>query len=248
MTGPEGQDGARRPAPPASAAAERAGGRLLLALAGSLAIALVSVPLALLVRREWPPLVDADRAVSQAAERAVASSDALLLAARAVTLLGDPVLLWLAVLVVAGLLARRGHGRLALFLLAVRLGAQVLSSGLKAAVDRARPVFEAPVDSALGASFPSGHSLASAAVWTGLAVLALPWASHRRDRLLLAGALLVAALVAASRVLLGVHYPSDVVGGLLMGTGWTALCVAVFVRQRAERGDRVDPLHEGVGA
>lgn len=151
--------------------AQRAAGRLLLALAGAAAIAVAAVPLALLVRDAWPPLVAFDAGLSRDAERAVTDSAALLLAARAATLLGDPTLLWVLVLAAVAVLWRRGAGRLALFLVAVRLGAQVLSTGLKLAVDRARPVFDVPVDTALGASFPSGHALGAAAVWTALAVV-----------------------------------------------------------------------------
>lgn len=225
-------------------AEKRAAGRLAVALLGGLALAAAAVPLALLVRGAWPPLVDADRSATRGAERAVQGSDALLLAARGVTLLGDPLGLWLLVLVVCAVLWRRGAHRLVLFLLAVRLGAQVLSSGLKLAVDRSRPVFEQPVDAALGASFPSGHALGSAAVWTALAVVALPLVRRRWQPLLAAVA--VAVAVTASRVLLGVHYVSDVLGGLLLGVGWTAVCAAVLVAWRAEEGRPVDPVTAGL--
>jgi membrane-associated phospholipid phosphatase len=227
-------------------ASERAAGRYALAVAGGLALAVVLVPLSLVVRAAWPPLVDADEAVTAAAERAVSASPALLAAARAVTVLGDARLLWLATLVLAAVLYARGHRRSAAFLVAVRFGAQVLSSGLKLAVDRARPVFDTPVDTALGASFPSGHSLGAAAVWTALAVLVLPAVRPARRPWLLAGAVLVAVLVAASRVLLGVHYVSDVVGGVLLGTGWTALCAAVLVRWQVEQGREVHRVADAV--
>jgi undecaprenyl-diphosphatase len=64
---------------------------------------------------------------------------------------------------------------------------------------------------------------------------------------LLLGAVAVAALVAASRVLLGVHYLSDVTGGLLLGLGWAAVHTAVFVLERADRGEPVDVEREGIG-
>jgi undecaprenyl-diphosphatase len=228
-----------------AATAARTGARLVVGLLGVLAVGVVSVPLALLVRGGYGPLLSADRDVSAWAERAVSDSTVLLRLAQAVTLLGDPV----GITVVAGVLAlvlwRRGHRRLALYVVAARVGAIVLSQGLKHLVDRARPVFDAPVAEALGPSFPSGHALGATVFWTTCAVLLVP--RLRRPLLLLSGAVLVAALVSASRVLLGVHYLSDVTGGLLLGLGWAAVCTAVFVLERAERGETVDPEREGIG-
>jgi membrane-associated phospholipid phosphatase len=226
-------------------AGERAGWRLGLGLAGALAVLVAAVPLAMLVRAEHPQLVAADLVVSRAAERATAGSEALLVTARVVTLLGDPALLTAAAALLALVLWRRGHRRLAAFVVVARLGAMVLSTGLKAAVDRARPVFEEPVTTALGASFPSGHALGSAAFYATAAVLLAP--SARRTRLLLPAVVLVGVLVAASRVLLGVHFVSDVASGLLIGWGWAALCTAVFAAWRAEEGRPVDVASEGIG-
>ena len=210
-----------------------------------LAVGVVAVPLALLVRGGYGPLLELDRDVSAEAERAVAGSAPLLHVAEAVTLLGDPVGITVAAAVLALVLWQRGHRRLALYVVAARIGAMVLSQGLKHLVDRARPVFEAPVAEALGPSFPSGHALGSAVFWTTCAVLLLPRVG--RPRLLLLGAVGVAVLVSASRVLLGVHYLSDVTGGLLLGLGWAAVCTAVFVLDRADRGEPVDVEHEGIG-
>ena len=223
----------------------RAGARLVLGLVGALAVGIVAVPLAVLVRSEYAPLLEADLDVSAAAERGVDGSSVLLRTAQGVTLLGEPVLITVAAAVLALLLWRRGSGRLAAYVVVARIGAIVLSQGLKLAVDRARPVFDEPVATALGASFPSGHALGSAAFWSTTAVLAMPHV--RRPRLLLAGAVVVAVLVAASRVLLGVHYLSDVVAGLLLGLGWAAVCTAVFVAERAERGRPVVVSEEGIG-
>ena len=225
--------------------ATRAGARLLLGLLGALAVALVAVPLALLVRGEYAPLVGVDRDVSAQAEGAVDDSSLLLTAAQLVTHLGDPILVTVAAALLAGVLWRRGDTRLALYVAAARVGAIVLSQGLKHLVDRARPVFDAPVATALGPSFPSGHAIGSAAFWTTCAVLVMPHV--RRPRLVLLCAVLVAVLVAASRVLLGVHYLSDVSGGLLLGLGWAGICTAVFAIERAERGRPVDVEQEGIG-
>jgi membrane-associated phospholipid phosphatase len=226
-------------------AAVRAGARLTIALLGALAVLLAAVPLGILVRADHPRLVEGDLSVSHAAEQAVAQSDALLLVSRAVTLLGEPVLITLAAAGLALLLHRRGRSRLALFVVVARVGAIGLSQGLKLIVDRARPVFDEPVATALGASFPSGHALGSAAFYATAAVLLQPYV--RRDLLLLSGAVAVAALVAASRVLLGVHFASDVTAGLMIGLGWAALCTAVFAAWRSEEGRPVDVAHEGIG-
>lgn len=222
--------------------AERAGLRLLLGLLGALAVVAAAVPLALLVRTEQSFVLDLDLRTTAAAEDAVAGSDGLLLAAQATTLLGDPLLMTVLSAVLALVLWRTGRTRLALFVLAARAGAMVLSTGLKLVVDRARPVFEDPVALALGGSFPSGHALGSASFWTMLALVAV----HRwhRLRLLLGAALAIAVAVAASRVLLGVHYLSDVVGGFLIGVGWTALCAAVFTAWWVEEPHPEEPHPE----
>lgn len=227
------------------ATATRAGARLVLGLVGAFVVVLVAVPLALLVRGEYAPLLGVDEDVTDSAESAVDGSTPLLRLAQAVTLLGDPLLLTAAAAVLALVLWRRGDTRLALYVVAARVGALVLSQGLKHLVDRARPVFDAPVTTALGPSFPSGHAIGSAAFWTTTAVLLVPHV--RRPRLLLLGAVLIAVLVAASRVLLGVHFLSDVSGGLLLGLGWAGICTAVFVAERAERGQPVDVEREGIG-
>ena len=226
-------------------AAGRAGARLGLGLVGAVVVLVAAVPLAILVRADHPELVESDLEVTRAAEQAVRDSQALLVASRAVTLLGEPVLITVAAAVLALLLWRRGRRRLALFVVVARLGAIVLSQGLKLAVDRARPAFDEPIATALGASFPSGHALGSAAFYATGAVLLQPYV--RRDGLLLLGVLVLSALVAASRVLLGVHFVSDVTAGLAIGLGWAALCTAVFAAWRSDEGRPVDVAEEGIG-
>ena len=227
-------------------AAGRAGGRLAAGLLGALVVLAAAVPLGILVRSENPSVVRTDMRLSQTAEGLSASSAVVALVAKATTLLGDPVLLTVAAAVIAWLLYHRGRTRLALYVIVARVGAMVLSAALKAAVDRARPVFDEPIATALGASFPSGHALGSAAFYATAAVLLQPYV--RRDRLLLSTAVLLAGLVSLSRVFLGVHYPSDVTAGLLIGLGWAALCTAVFAAWRADEGRAVDVSTEGIGS
>ena len=236
---PPGADAAPRPG-----ARERAGARLVLALLGAGVLAVVLGPLALLVHDGWAPLVRLDLRVSAAAEDAEQASPALLAAARVLTRLGDPLLVTLATVLVASVLLRRRRARPAVFMLVGRAGSLLISQVTKEAVGRARPRFEDPVASAFGASFPSGHALGGTVFWTTLALVLLPRVPRRR--LLLVGALLVALVVCATRVLLGVHYLSDVAAGLLLGLAWTAVCASVFALWRAEEGVPVDGLADGV--
>lgn len=224
----------------------RAGVRLLLALIGAGLLAAVLGPVALLVHDEWAPLVRLDLRVSAAAEDAVQGSPGLLVAARVLTYLGDPVLVTLATAVVAVVLLRRGRTRPAVFLVVGRAGSLLLSQVTKTAVGRSRPSFEDPVASAFGASFPSGHALGGTVFWTTLALVLLPLLPRSRRRLLLPAALLVALVVCATRVLLGVHYLSDVTAGLVLGLAWTSVCAALFALWRSEEGRPVDVLEDGV--
>lgn len=90
---------------------------------------------------------------------------------------------------------------------------------LKYVVQRARPVVADPVSHAPGYSFPSGHAANSAAATTVVILLVWPLLGRTSRYAVLAGGVLVVAATAADRVLLGVHYPSDVVAGVLVGSG-----------------------------
>ncbi len=226
----------------------QAGLRLtLLVTAGALLAALV-LPLALLVRDSWDPLAQLDTSVEESAHRAVLAAGWLLEAARLLTHLGDPLIIDLATAMLMVALYRAGRRRSAGYLLTCVAGAYVLSTSGKLAVARARPSFDDAVSTARGTSFPSGHATGSAAFYSALAIVLIPLL-HRRWRLvLLAAAVLVPLAVAATRVLLGVHYPSDVSAGLLVGWGWTAAATAVFALWRQDEGRPTDPTRQGVGA
>ena len=80
-----------------------------------------------------------------------------------------------------------------------------------------------------GSSFPSGHSAAAAAAWCALALVLSPVAGRRRGRAIAAAvATMVALAVAASRALLGVHWLTDVIAGLMVGWGWFFLSSLAF--------------------
>jgi undecaprenyl-diphosphatase len=121
------------------------------------------------------------------------------------------------------------------FAVAVSLGgAMLISDAVKLLVSRPRPPVE-HLQSVTGSSFPSGHSTQASAFWFSL-VLALRAArvAPLLTRVAAGLALVLVLAVALSRVYLGVHYPADVIAGVLLGTGW-AVFVARCVRETAVR-------------
>ncbi len=128
-------------------------------------------------------------------------------------------------------LAFAGRRREAVYVLACTAGAGLGCSVLKLIFHRLRPDLPGPYLLSLpdSYSFPSGHSMGSIGLLGSLAMLAFAWPLARAWRLLsLGGALLLVFGVAASRVYFGVHYPSDVVGGLLAGAAWVAALTGWF--------------------
>ncbi|HET6816491.1 MAG TPA: phosphatase PAP2 family protein [Mycobacteriales bacterium] len=142
--------------------------------------------------------------------------------ARILTHLGDPVVVTVLTVALALLLWWRGDRRGAVFVAATRLLAVVVSSVVKALVRRHRPVLAHPLAHAHGYSFPSGHALGSAALWASVAFVAAARGLSRGRAVALA--VTVPVVVAATRVLLGVHYVTDVIGGLVLGWACAAIC------------------------
>jgi len=129
-------------------------------------------------------------------------------------------------LVVFELYKRRGRWSF-LFLLTVLAGMEGIMLGVKDLVGRVRPTLE-PAAASLGPSFPSGHSATSAAFYAAAALVLGRSLNRPLRHLVAAAAVAIAVGVASSRVLLDLHWLSDVVGGLSLGWGWFALCSVVF--------------------
>ncbi len=122
------------------------------------------------------------------------------------------------------LLLRRRRYWFAVFVLSVAGGA-ILNRILKGAFQRARPQLDDPVFTFTGYSFPSGHTLTATVVYGCLAALIVANTKDQTVRVVsILSASLVIALVAFSRIYLGAHYLTDVVGAIAEGLAWLSLC------------------------
>ncbi len=120
--------------------------------------------------------------------------------------------------------ALRRQLRAAATLAASACGIPALVVGLKPLYARPRPDVVVHLDFVDSASFPSGHAIAASVFFGTLALIVARQTHNEVRRALIASlALLAVGLVALSRIYLGVHYPSDVVGGVLVGTTWSLL-------------------------
>ncbi len=114
---------------------------------------------------------------------------------------------------------RHGLATRALWAFATMMVAWNLQLVLKEVVQRARPVVSDPISHAPGYSFPSGHAANAAAAVTILVLLLWPLVGPRHRAPLVVAIVTFVLLTALNRVFLGVHYPSDVLAGVVFGVG-----------------------------
>jgi undecaprenyl-diphosphatase len=160
----------------------------------------------------------------------------LRMGAEDITALGSGTVLGLTVLAVTGYLLLHGLYKNGLFIFAASAGGWLLNWLLKASFARARPDIVPHLREVMTSSFPSGHALTSAAVYLTLGALLMRIADGRLAKYYcIAIAMFVTFLVGCSRVLLGVHYPTDVIAGWLIGMSWALVCWIVerFLERRA---------------
>jgi undecaprenyl-diphosphatase len=194
---------------------------------------LVFTVLLIAVRLRWSPLEAADHDAAARLNDLVAGHPALVTVIKAITWLGSNGVLWTVLGVSAAVMAVRRRWRLAAYLLVTGAGALVLDPILKSLVGRLRPVVAHPVAHGTGNSFPSGHSLGSIVVYGAVLLVFLPATRPGWPRTALRyGTGLLIAAIGISRILLGVHYLSDVVGAWALGLTWLGITALAF-----------DPLH-----
>jgi undecaprenyl-diphosphatase len=134
-----------------------------------------------------------------------------------------------AVVVLACLwLLRRGGRGAGVLLLVVTLGIQLLVVTGKNGYERPRPDAGSPIELPQSFSFPSGHAATGIGVFGLLGALAAAYVPSARRRSLVIAGFGLGAVIGASRVVLNVHYVSDVLAGAFLGLAWLAACVLVF--------------------
>ncbi|WP_159902494.1 phosphatase PAP2 family protein [Ornithinibacter aureus] len=218
------------PAPPTRAQ------RLVRALTYALPAAAVLFGVGLLVRSEWDPLIRLDDALIERATAYTRPREGLTDFLVRWQELTQPFKLYLAgtALCLWAWLAKGLRTRAAWAFITMML-AWMVGLGAKYLFQRARPVLEDPVSTSPGYSFPSGHALNSAA-WATIVVLLLwPLLRSRASRVVaVAAAVAMVTVTASDRVLLGVHFPSDVTVGVITGVGLVLASYAGYRRQEGQ--------------
>lgn len=226
--------------------AERYGLRLTLF---AIALVLVAVPFGILVEQvvRAGPLLRVDTGVADATHRwVVHRGHWFVQLVFAVSWLGRPPFLSLMATIAAVYVWHSGRRRLAAFVVTTAVLGGLIDTAVKVLVNRPRPVLDNPLAHAYGKSFPSGHAMSSTIVYGALLLVFLPVVPRRRRWIAVTATVTLVLLIAASRIALGVHFLSDVLGGLVLGLAWLTASVAAFRVWRTERGRAPRPVLAGM--
>lgn len=146
-----------------------------------------------------------------------------------ITTLGTGTVVLMIVCVAALFLTLTRHKYSALLLIVATAGGLLLDMWLKHWFARPRPHVFVWGTQAFGSSFPSGHAMSATVVYSTVAYLAARLHERRWARAItMSIALLLVLLICFSRIYLGVHYPSDVAAGVIIGLAWAAFCMATL--------------------
>jgi len=146
-----------------------------------------------------------------------------------ITALGTGTVVAMIVFIAGLFLWLNQHKHSAILLIVATLGGMVLDNVLKIGFDRPRPQIFKWGTYAVSSSFPSGHAMSSVIVYGTVAYLAARLQRNLASRvatMVLAAFIIV--LICCSRLYLGVHFPSDVLAGVVIGLAWAGFCMAVL--------------------
>jgi len=180
------------------------------------------VVIAVLVRERFQPLIHVDDAAIRAATDVTRAHPALLRTLLVVQAVMQPVWVYLVAFATCAWVWARGLRSRALWAVATMLVGWFLGFLVKLVVQRARPVVSDPVSHSPGYSFPSGHAFNAALALTVVSIAVWPLAHRAVKATLLTVGSLVVVVTCLDRVFLGVHFPSDVVGGVILALALAA--------------------------
>ena len=178
---------------------------------------------------------DLDRDLAVDAHRFTASERVVHLAFQIVTFFGSTVWLTLMVGLTAVSWVRKRRTPAAALLLVTAIGSAVVCRTIKLVISRDRPSFVPALADPYGSSFPSGHAMQSVAIYGVLLLIVAPRLAPRARWAVLASVAGFVAAIAISRVMLGVHYLSDITVGVALGLVWLDPLLLEGVRGDATR-------------
>lgn len=201
---------------------------------------MVAVPFSLLVTQIVieGPATRWDASAAQSLTDAVRGVPPALALMHALSFLGSPVWFWAlgSAVGISIWFGTRRH-RPVIFLAVTGVIGGLISTGVKVLVGRPRPELDEPLAQALGKSFPSGHAMASVVMYGVLLLVVLPLVTVAWRPILVAATGLMVLGIGVSRLVLGVHFITDVVGGWVLGGAWLAASTAAFSIWRVQEGD-----------
>lgn len=214
----------------------------------AIAIVLVFVPFGFLLSQvvDEGPLTLYDRAVAEELHDVVRDNPWTVGPLQFISFLGKPIFFYFLVGGACVFLLVRGRRRLAAYLVTTGLIGGVIDTAVKVIVGRDRPVLEEPVATAFGQSFPSGHAFTSTVMYGALLLAFMPAIPKRFRSWAIGAYITIVGLIAFSRLALGVHFFSDVLGGIALGAAWLASATAAFSIWRTERGRKPVEPRKGV--
>jgi membrane-associated phospholipid phosphatase len=215
----------------------------------ALVVVLLLGPLGLLVTELTTTdreLNDLDMSAVEGFHPLVVDSPGLVFALEVISFIGSPPWFYLVLGGSAIYLWIKKRRRVAIFIVVTGLMGGAVDTAVKIWVDRPRPHVEDPVATAPANAYPSGHTMMSTIGYGILLLVFLPLIPRKWRIPAVTGALLLVWGIGFARLMLGVHYITDVVGGFLLGIAWLIASSTAFRMWRREEGEEpVEPL-EGI--
>lgn len=162
------------------------------------------------------------------------------------TALGGPTVIFLIVMAIVGFLVLQGRYWTALFILLTAGSGELLNYAMKSLFFRPRPSIVPHLRDAFSSSFPSGHAMQSAIIYLTLGAILMRVAERRLTKIYCCTvAMGLTFLVGLSRVYLGVHYPTDVLAGWIVGLFWASVCWLIAQHYEVRAGIKAERKKSG---